>query len=40
VPFLLFTEGYRKAPVHALPHAARFGRFSDLPALIARLAAG
>ena len=40
VPFLLFTEGYRKAPVHALPHAARFDRFSDLPALIARLAAG
>jgi len=40
VPFLLFTEGYRKVPVHALPHAARFDRFSALPALIARLAAG
>ena len=39
VPFLLFTEGYRKAPVQALPHAALFDRFSDLPALIARLAA-
>jgi phosphoglycolate phosphatase len=39
VPFLLFTEGYRKAPVHALPHAARFDRFSDLPAQVARLAA-
>ena len=39
VPFLLFTEGYRKAPVHALPHAARFGRYSDLPALVARIAA-
>jgi phosphoglycolate phosphatase len=39
VPFLLFTEGYRRAPVHALPHAARFGRFSDLPALVARCAA-
>jgi phosphoglycolate phosphatase len=39
VPFLLFTEGYRKAPVSAVPHAARFSRFSDLPALVARLAA-
>jgi phosphoglycolate phosphatase len=39
VPFLLFTEGYRKAPVSALPHAARFARFSDLPALVARSAA-
>lgn len=39
VPFVLFTEGYRKAPVSALPHAARFARFSDLPALIVRLAA-
>ena len=39
VPFLLFTEGYRKAPVQALPHAALFDRFSDLPALVARLAA-
>lgn len=39
VPFLLFTEGYRKAPVSALPHAARFARYSDLPALVARLAA-
>lgn len=40
VPFLLFTEGYRKSPVSALPHAARFDRYSDLPAQIARLAAG
>jgi phosphoglycolate phosphatase len=39
VPFLLFTEGYRKAPVHGLPHAALFDRFSDLPAQVARLAA-
>lgn len=39
VPFLLFTEGYRKAPVQALPHAALFDRFFDLPALVARLAA-
>jgi phosphoglycolate phosphatase len=40
LPFLLFTEGYRKSPVSALPHAARFDRFADLPALVARLAAG
>jgi len=39
VPFLLVTEGYRKAPVSALPHAAAFGRFADLPALVARLTA-
>ena len=40
LPFLLFTEGYRKSPVSALPHAARFDRFADLPALVRRLAAG
>lgn len=34
-PFLLFTEGYRKSPVAALPHAAVFSRFADLPALVA-----
>jgi phosphoglycolate phosphatase len=37
VPFLLFTEGYRKSPIEALPHAARFAHFDDLPALVARL---
>ncbi len=36
VPFLLFTEGYRKQPVEALPHLARFGHFDDLPGLVAR----
>jgi phosphoglycolate phosphatase len=35
VPFLLFTEGYRTAPVEALPHAARFSRFDALPELVA-----
>lgn len=39
VPFLLFTEGYRKSPVSALPHAARFSRHADLAAQVARLAA-
>ena len=37
VPFLLFTEGYRKSPVEALPHADRFAHFDELPALVARL---
>ncbi len=36
VPFLLFTEGYRKQPVEALPHLARFGRFDALPDLVAQ----
>src|SRR3546814_18220996 len=39
VPFLLFTEGYRKTPVEALPHRARFDRFLDLPGLLENLAA-
>jgi phosphoglycolate phosphatase len=34
VPFLLFTEGYRKSPVDSLPHAAAFSAFADLPALV------
>ena len=34
VLFLLFTEGYRKAPVADLPHAARFSDFAELPALV------
>jgi phosphoglycolate phosphatase len=34
VRFLLFTEGYRKSDPSAIPHAARFDRFADLPALI------
>jgi phosphoglycolate phosphatase len=35
VPLLLFTEGYRKTPVEEIAHAARFGRFEHLPALVA-----
>ncbi len=39
VPFLLHTEGYRQSPSEALPHAAAFADFTELPALVARLAA-
>lgn len=38
VPFLLFTEGYRKSPVDALTHRAAFSRYADLSALIASIA--
>ncbi|MBW4981854.1 phosphoglycolate phosphatase [Mameliella sp. CS4] len=38
IPFLLFTEGYRKTPVGDLPHAARFAHHANLPALVADLA--
>ena len=37
-PFLLFTEGYRKTPVHQIPHAAVFNDFAQLPALVMRYA--
>lgn len=39
VPFLLFTEGYRKSPVEALAHYAGFTRFGDLPGLVERATA-
>lgn len=35
VPFLLFTRGYRKAPVAEIPHSAAFDDFAELPALVA-----
>lgn len=35
VPFLLYTEGYRKSPVEALPHQAAFGHYDALAALVA-----
>ncbi|RMF39471.1 MAG: phosphoglycolate phosphatase [Alphaproteobacteria bacterium] len=38
VPFLLFTQGYRKRPVEELPHAGRLDGFDELPRLIAGLA--
>lgn len=37
IPFALFTEGYRKSPVDALPHMVRFDDFSALPGLMQRL---
>jgi phosphoglycolate phosphatase len=40
VPFLLFTEGYRKTPVSGIPHAAAFDDFAALPALVADVLAG
>lgn len=40
VPFLLFTEGYRKVPPEALVHRARFSDFAALPDLVAALRAG
>lgn len=38
VPFVLYTEGYRKTPVDALPHDGQFADFAELPALLERLA--
>ncbi|AKO95587.1 2-phosphoglycolate phosphatase, prokaryotic [Marinovum algicola DG 898] len=35
IPFLLFTEGYRKSAVEDLSHTASFSSFADLPNLIA-----
>lgn len=37
LPFALYTEGYRKTPVDALPHDARFDSFAALPGLVDRL---
>ena len=39
VPFLLFTEGYRRSPPEAIPHDAAFADFAALPARIAELLA-
>lgn len=35
LPFALFTEGYRKTPVSALPHQASFSQFATLPGIVA-----
>ena len=37
VPFLLFTEGYRKSPVADLPHHSAFSVFESLPGLVTRV---
>ncbi|WP_170763808.1 phosphoglycolate phosphatase [Ruegeria lacuscaerulensis] len=34
VPFLLFTNGYRKSPVAEIPHTASYRDTSTLPALV------
>lgn len=34
VPFLIYTRGYRMAPVDTLPHRAAFDDFADLPGLV------
>ena len=34
VPFLLFSGGYRKAPVEKLPHTAVFHKYQDMPNLL------
>ena len=34
VPFLLFTQGYRKSPVEQIAHTVRFDDFAELPKLI------
>lgn len=39
VPFLLFTEGYRKQAVSMMPHTASFSHFRDLPGLVEHLLA-
>jgi len=36
IPLLLFTEGYRKAPVTELPHLSAFADFAALPGLVNR----
>ncbi len=34
LPFLLFTEGYRKSPLAAIPHTAAFADWSKLPEML------
>jgi len=34
VPFLLFTQGYRKSAVEEMPHTVAFDDFADLPGLV------
>ncbi|WIY26070.1 phosphoglycolate phosphatase [Parasedimentitalea psychrophila] len=37
VPFLLYTEGYRKFPVEQMPHTVAFSDFAELPRLVHEL---
>ena len=34
IPFMLYTEGYRKCAVEELPHTVAFNDFADLPRLV------
>lgn len=34
VPFVLFTEGYRKKPIQEVPHSVQFSSYSNLPGII------
>jgi len=34
LPFVIYTEGYRKTPVENLPHAAKFNDFKILPDIV------
>lgn len=38
VPFLIYTEGYRKTPVAQIPHTAAFSNYAELPALVTQYA--
>lgn len=40
VPFLLFTEGYRKVPAEVLPHAALFSHYEQLQGLVGAALSG
>lgn len=37
VPFLLFTKGYRKAPLDQIPHDIAFDDWAEMPSLLHRL---
>ena len=37
VPFLLFSEGYRKTPVEKIPYTFQFSSFKELPELIEKV---
>ncbi|MFK7870389.1 MAG: HAD-IA family hydrolase [Roseobacter sp.] len=40
VPFVFFTEGYRKLPIESIPHTARIDSFSNLAKAIERILRG
>lgn len=40
VPFVLFTEGYRKTPLDQVPHTHAFDDFAALPGIVAGMLAG